>query len=263
MQIWQAILFGAVQGFTEFLPVSSSGHLILAERWLNVNTDGGLFFDITLHIGTLVPVFIVFFKSIKELFKRPYNKFCYLVIATVPAAITGFLFQDYIEKFYKSGDLLSAILLAVSFCVTAAELFVAEKISKNNKNILPLSVKSSIIMGVFQGIAIIPGLSRSGTVITGGAVARLDRNSNAEFAFLMSIPVILGASAASGIKVIKSGCVIEPLPIIFGVITAAITGYIAVNATLKSIKKGKYKRFSLYLLILAAASVVTKALFGV
>ena len=87
MQIWQAILLGAVQGFTEFLPVSSSGHLILAERWLNINTDGGLFFDITLHLGTLVPVFIVFFKSIKELFRKPYTKLFYLAVASLPAAV--------------------------------------------------------------------------------------------------------------------------------------------------------------------------------
>lgn len=262
MQIWQAIILGAVQGFTEFLPVSSSGHLLLMERLLGINTDGGLFFDIMLHLGTLVPVFIVFFKSIISLFRKPCKRLIYLLVATLPAAVTGFLFQDEIERFYKGGGVLSAVLLAVSFCLTAAELIITEKISKKNKNVLPLSLKSSIIMGVFQGIAIIPGLSRSGTVITGGAVAGLDGDTNAEFAFLMSIPVILGASAVSGVKAVSTGCVIEPVPVIFGVITAAITGYIAVNVTLKAVKSAKYKRFSLYLLTLAAASVLTKVLFG-
>lgn len=263
MRIWQAIVLGAVQGLTEFLPVSSSGHLLLTERWLGVNADGGLFFDIMLHLGTLVPVFIVFFKSIKLLFKKPYKRFAYLSVATFPAAVTGFLFQDEIERYYKGGGVLSAILLAVSFCITAAELLFAEKISEKNKNALPLSLKSSIIMGVFQGFAIIPGLSRSGTVITGGTLARLDGDTNAEFAFLMSIPVILGAAAVSGVKAVNTGCVIEPVPVIFGVITAAITGYIAVNVMLKAVKTAKYKRFSLYLVLLAAASVLTKVLFGV
>ena len=263
MQIWQAILLGAVQGFTEFLPVSSSGHLILAERWLNINTDGGLFFDITLHLGTLVPVFIVFFKNIKELFRKPYTKLFYLAVASLPAAVAGFIFQDKIEALFKGGGTLSAALLGVSFLATALELRLSEKIYRKNKNALPLSLKSSIIMGVFQGFAIVPALSRSGTVITGGAVAKLDKSVNAEFAFLMSIPVILGASAASGVKAITGGVQIEPLPVLFGVITAAITGYIAVGVMLKAIKSAKYTGFSVYLVILAAASVLTKLLFGV
>ena len=263
MSIFKAIILGAVQGLTEFLPVSSSGHLLLAERWLGVNTDGGLFFDIMLHIGTLLPVFIVFYKSIKGLFRPPYKTLLFLGIASIPAGITGYLFQDAIERLYKGGTLLSAMLLAVSFFVTATELMVAEKICKKNKNALPLSAKSSIIMGVFQGFAIIPAVSRSGTVITGGLIAGLDREKCAEFAFLMSIPVILGASLASSVKVIKSGIEIEILPVIFGIISAAAFGYIAVNATLKAVKKGKYKGFAIYLVALGMLSVLTKLLFGV
>ena len=128
---------------------------------------------------------------------------------------------------------------------------------------MPLSLKSSIIMGVFQGFAIIPGLSRSGTVLTGGAVAKTDRNACAEFTFLMSIPVILGAAAVSGVKAVTEGCVIEPVPVIFGVVTAAVTGYIAVNSMLNAVRKSKFKGFSVYLAVLAAASVLTKVLFGV
>ena len=263
MSIWEAVILGAVQGLTEFLPVSSSGHLILLERWLNLNTDGGLFFDIMLHLGTLLPVFIVFWKSIKGLFRKPYKTLLYLIIASVPAAITGFLFQDGIEVLFKGSGVISAILLAGAFILTATELVFAEKISAKNKNALPLSLKSSIIMGVFQGVAIIPGLSRSGTVLTGGALAKLDKQKNAEFAFLMSIPVILGASLVSGVKVIKSGADIDILPVIFGVISAAVCGYIAVNFMLAAIKKAKFKGFAAYLVLLAAVSVLTKVLFGV
>ncbi|MBP5466426.1 MAG: undecaprenyl-diphosphate phosphatase [Clostridia bacterium] len=263
MRIWQAIILGAIQGFTEFLPVSSSGHLLLIERWIGVNTGGGLFFDIMLHTGTLVPVFIVFNKSIKGLFVKPYKTLLYLIAATLPAALAGFLFQDKIEYLYKGGTLLSAILLAVSFLFTAIELFFAEKISQKNKNALPLSVKSSIIMGVFQGFAVIPGLSRSGTVITGGAFAKLENGKNAEFAFLMSIPVILGAAAVSGVKIVSRGATVETVPTLFGVITAAVSGYIAINVMLNAVKKAKYGRFSVYLILLAVASVLTKVLFGV
>lgn len=263
MRIYEAIILGAVQGLTEFLPVSSSGHLILAERWLGVNTDGGLFFDIMLHIGTLIPVSIVFFGSIMRLFKKPFKTLLYLIIATIPAAVTGFLFQDKIETLYKGGDLAAAVLLAVSFVLTAAELILAQKISENNKNVLPLSLKSSIIMGVFQGLAIVPGLSRSGTVFTGGTVAGVNKADNAEFAFLMSIPVILGAAAANGIKLVGLNAEIDIMPVMFGVISAAVTGYLSVNVMLTAIKKAKFKAFSVYLVILAAASVLSKVIFGV
>ncbi|MBQ9485912.1 MAG: undecaprenyl-diphosphate phosphatase [Clostridia bacterium] len=262
MKIWQAIVLGAVQGFTEFLPVSSSGHLILTERWLGVNAAGGLFFDVMLHIGTLVPVVITFGKAIKGLFCNP-KKILYLIIATVPAAVMGILFQDEIEKAFTGGDLMAVILLSAAFVLTAVELLFAEKLSRNLKNALPLSFKSSIIMGVFQGAAVIPGLSRSGTILTGGALSGLDGENNAEFTFLMSIPVILGAAAVSGAKAIRVGAEIDIIPVAFGVITAAITGYIAINAMLKAVKKARYKAFSVYLIFLATVSLATKLIWGV
>ncbi len=263
MNIWQAILLGAVQGFAEFLPISSSGHLLLIQRWLKVNVDGGLFFDVMLHMGTLIPVCLVFFKEIKGLFKKPYDKLLYIIIATVPAGITGCLLQDKIEGVVNGGALTSAVLLAITFVLTALELFFSERLVKKQTEVLPLSIKSSIVMGVFQAVAIVPGLSRSGTVLTGGAVAKLDRNENAEFTFLMSIPIILGAALVSGFKAIKGGAEIEVIPIVFGVTTAAVTGYIAIKAMLSAIKKAKYKWFSLYLLLIAAASVLSKIIFNV
>lgn len=262
MEIWQAIVLGAVQGFAEFLPISSSGHLILMQRWLGV-TEGGLFFDVMLHIGTLIPVIIVFFKDIIGLLKKPFNKLLFLIVATIPAALTGFLLGDYVEGAFYRGDILSSVLLAVTFVLTATELFLAEKISAKTKDKLPLSFKSSIFMGVAQSIAIVPGLSRSGTVISSGTFCKLKNDENASFAFLMSIPVILGAALVSGYKVIKVGVQVDVAPLIFGVITAAITGYIAIKGMLKVIKKANYKWFSLYLLIMAILSVVTKVAFNV
>ena len=262
MEIWQAIVLGAVQGFAEFLPISSSGHLILLQRWLGV-TEGGIFFDIMLHIGTLIPVFIVFFKDILGLFQKPFKKMLFLIIATIPAGLTGVLLGDLVEGAFYEGTLISAILLSVTFLFTAGELIFAEIFSKKTENKLPLSLKSSVIMGLAQSVAIVPGLSRSGTVITGGTIAKLKNEENASFAFLMSIPVILGAAVISGYKVIKGGAVIEPLPIIFGVLTAAITGYIAIKGMLKLIKKANYKWFSLYLVIMAIASTVSSLAFGI
>ena len=262
MQIWQAIVLGAVQGFAEFLPVSSSGHLILMQRWLGV-TDGGLFFDVMLHGGTLIPVFIIFFKQIIMLFKKPYKKLGLLILATVPAGGTGAFLSSRVESAFYSGNLLSACLLAVTFLLTATELFLAEKFGKKRKDLLPLNVNSVTLMGVAQAIAIVPGLSRSGTVISAGVLSKLEKEENASFAFLMSIPIILGAMFISGYKAVKGGATFEPLPIIFGVITSATTGYIAINTMLKVIKKANYKWFSLYLVIMAGASIISKLAFGV
>jgi undecaprenyl-diphosphatase len=261
MEIWQAIVLGAVQGFAEFLPVSSSGHLILMQRWLGV-TEGGLFFDIMLHIGTLIPVFIVFFKEILSIFKKPFNKMLFLIIATIPAALTGMLLGDVVEGAFYKGNLLSAILLSATFLITATELFFSEWISKKYDKKLPLSYKSSLVQGLAQGVAIVPGLSRSGTVISSGCFYGLSREENANFTFLMSIPVILGAALVQGLDVIKTGAEIQILPLVFGMATAMITGYIAIKAMLKVIKKANYKWFSLYLVIMAIASTVSFVAVG-
>lgn len=279
MEIWQAIILGAVQGFAEFLPISSSGHLILMQRWLGVSEEaGGLFFDIMLHIGTLIPVFIVFFKDIIGLFKRTETtlsdgkvkksflfseKMWFLAVATVPAALTGVLLGDFVEGAFYRGDILSACLLAGTFLLTAGELFLSEIISNKRKDALPLSYKSSLVMGLAQSVAIVPGLSRSGTVISSGCIYGLKREDNASFAFLMSIPIILGAAAVSTLDVIESGIVVDAIPLILGVLTAAVTGYIAIKFMLKVIKKANYKWFSLYLVVMAIASIVTKIAVGV
>ncbi len=263
MEIWQAIILGAVQGFAEFLPVSSSGHLILLGRWLGVNESaGGLFFDVMLHIGTLIPVFIVFFKDIFGLFKAPFNKLVYLIIASIPAALTGILLGDFVEGAFYQGNLLSAILLSGTFLLTAGELFLSEIISKKQQKSLPLNYKNTAIMGLAQGVAIVPGLSRSGTVLSAGCFAGVKRSENASFAFLMSIPVILGAALISGYKVVKTGVSVDALPLVFGILTAVVTGYIAIKVMLKVIKKANYKWFSLYLVIMALASIISKVAFG-
>ena len=124
----------------------------------------------------------------------------------------------------------------------------------------PLGVK---VTRLAQGVAIVPGLSRSGTVISAGCYMGVERNENASFAFLMSIPIILGAAAVSGYKVIKTGVVIDAVPVIIGMVTAMVTGYIAIKFMLKVIKKANYKWFSLYLVLMAIASIVTKVAFGI
>lgn len=262
MQIWQAIVLGAIQGFAEFLPVSSSGHLILAERWLGIE-GGGLLFDVTLHVGTLIPLIILFRKDIRSLIVSPNKKSLYLCVATIPAVITGLLFGDKIESLFYGGDFTSALLVACSFALTAAVLFSAEKVQKTRTRSFPLDTSKAFVMGVCQGMAVIPGLSRSGTVISGGCFVGVNRNENANFAFLMSLPVIIGAAVLSLAKGITCGEVIEVFPMLAGIASAAVTGYIAIGVMLKAVKKADYKIFSAYLLFMAVASIVSKAVFDI
>lgn len=255
MEIWQAIVLGAVQGFTEFLPVSSSGHLLLLGRWLGV-TENGLLFSVMLHLGTLIPVVYVFFKEIKALLKKPLDKLWLLVLATIPAGIVGLTVNHFLELdalFNKR-----AWLLGVAFLLTATELLFAQRISKQNKNPKLLGTKSALTMGVGQALAIFPGLSRSGTTLFFGQVAGLDRESTANFTFLMSVPIILSAVFLEGVECIKTDTFADTylLSTLFGVITSAVTGYLAVKLMLRVIKKANYLWFSVYLFALGLVTVI-------
>lgn len=255
MEIWQAIVLGAVQGFSEFLPISSSGHLILLQHWFGI-TEGVLFFSIMLHVGTLIPVVLVLWKEILALFKKPYNKMLYLIVATIPAGVLGIavkLFVDLDEVFSSY-----IWLLSITFTLTAVELIFAERYSKKVEMLNPINLKTATIMGLGQGAGIFPGLSRSGTTVTFGCIGKVEREKNANFTFLMSIPIILAAALLEGIDCIVEGTIgnIEIMPLLLGIITAALTGYIAITFMLKIIKKANYKWFSLYLVALSITNVI-------
>ena len=256
MDIWQAIVLGAVQGFAEFLPISSSGHLILLQNWFGIK-DNVLFYSVMLHVGTLIPVFLVLWKEILGLFKKPFNKFGYLVLATIPAGVLGIIFAKFLD--------LDAIftehtwLLSITFLFTAVEMFFSERRAKTNVFDSPINVKNALIMGCGQAVGVLPGISRSGSTITAGCIAKVEKGANANFTFLMSIPIILAAVFMELLKGVTGEGFgqISTLPLLFGVLTAMITGYIAIKFMLKIIKKANYKWFSLYLIVLAMATIVS------
>ena len=255
MKIWQAIILGAVQGLTEFLPVSSSGHLILLQNWFGI-TEGVFFFSIMLHLGTLVPVIIVLWKEILSTLKPPYKKFGFWVLATVPAGVIGLLMASLVDLDELFAN--NIWLLAITFLLTALELILTERRSKKIALDNGINLKSSFIMGVGQACGVLPGLSRSGTTITFGTIAKVKREENANFTFLMSIPIILAAVLLETLKGIKNGFgQIQTLPLLFGVVTAMITGYIAIKFMLGIIKKANYKWFSIYLVGISLATLIT------
>jgi undecaprenyl-diphosphatase len=256
MEIWRAIILGAVQGFTEFLPVSSSGHLILLQKWFGI-TENVIFYSIMLHVGTLIPVLVVLWKEILALFKKPFNKFGLLVLATVPAGVVGLVLSKLIDLDALFSEHIW--LLAITFLLTAGEMLFSEMRAKKIEMNNGITVKSALTMGLGQACGVLPGLSRSGTTITFGCLAKVDKTQNANFTFLMSIPIILAAVFLEGLDCIKAGSIgnIEVVPLLFGIVTAVITGYIAINFMLKIIKKANYKWFSVYLLCISVATLIT------
>ncbi len=286
MQWWQALVLGFTQGLTEFLPVSSSGHLTFLQRVLGINIGGAeLFFNIILHMGTLIAVCAIFWRDILNLFKKPYKTLLYLIVATIPAAVIGLLLDDIIEEQIMGGA-YSGIFLAVFFFFTACVLFATEVFAKRryspsynwkrysvagdvyaDRKPLPLCWRTTLPMGFAQAIAILPGVSRSGSTIAAGTFAGGSAEDVSKFSFLMSIPVILGSFFVSLVKGIldkETGLaysfeVAGPQfgwCIAIGLLVSVISGLFAIKVMLVAIKKANYKWFSLYLVALSITCVV-------
>jgi len=259
MEVLQAILLGLLQGLTEFLPVSSSGHLLIFKKLFEVDTNVfGLYFDIALHVATLIAVFVVLWKDILSLIRKPFQKLMLmLVVATIPAVIVGVLFQSKIEEVCETGG-----YLGISFIITAIVIWMADTYAFSNKgkNLDDITYKNAGLIGISQAIAILPGISRSGSTLSTGMLTGLKKDAAVRFAFLMSIPVILG-SAGLGIKDIAvSTEPVQWLPLIAGMIAAAVAGYISITFMINFLKKRSMKVFSVYVLIIGTL-ILTDQLF--
>ena len=268
----EAVILGLVQGLAEFLPVSSSGHLALIQNLLGVETDKVLMFTVLLHLGTLIAVFLVFWRDIISLIKEfflmiadlvtrkglrldehPFRKLLLMIIvATIPTTIIGFLFNDFFEGIYGN-----IIFIGIGFIITGFMLFFAERINKNRNDISRMKFRNAIFIGIMQGIAIYPGISRSGSTLVGGLVTRLKREFAVKFAFLISIPTILGSAILEIPGAIEAGLDgIAKGTIILGILIAAISGFIAIKAMLKIVTGKKLKYFSCYVWILGIVVII-------
>jgi len=252
MEIWQAIILGIVQGIAEFLPISSSGHLVVLQRVFGVDLPS-MTFDIIVHIGSLFAVFAVFWRDILTLLKNPFQKMtAMLIVGSIPAAVAGFLFKSDIERIFNQG-----FYLAIAFILTGILLLVADSIPKRHtrKTEKDMTILDALIVGCMQAVALPPGISRSGATITGGLFSGLNRETAARFSFLLSIIVIGGAGLLEAWEVYQSPEIIyrgDIIPFIIGFVAAAVSGYFAIRLLLELIKKCKLKYFSYYLFILAA-----------
>lgn len=265
MNMLQAALLGLLQGLGEFLPISSSGHLLLGRMVLGIGIDeaSGAYhmLDILLHVGTLIPVLIVFWKDWWAILRNPFKSktLLLLFIASMPTLAFKFIFDDFID-----GASATGWFLGISFLMTAVFLLVAEYVSakKQQKTNQP-GFLHAIIMGCMQGIALLPGVSRSGSTLAGGLLSGLDRKGAAKFSFMMSAPAIAGAMLLEGKDAIENGWINELalVPTLVGILLAAVTGYLAIRFMLKLITKVSLNWFALYVAILGVLFLALQ-LFG-
>ncbi len=273
MSIVSAILFGIIQGLTEFLPVSSSGHLAIAHGLFGTaNPDTDYFtFDILLHLATLVAVLIVyrkdifplvpaFFRLIGKMFRGKFRlseyddhekMLVYLILATLPLAAAVFL-NDKVEALTQYVKIVGGILV-----VNGVVLFLSDRIGKGNKELSEVKPKNALAVGLCQLCAILPGLSRSGSTITGGRFCGFTREFAVKFSFILSIPAILGANLFKIPDVIRNPIPSADLPAYgLGMLAAAVTGILAMKLLSYVSKKSNFRIFSLYCVIVGVAAVI-------
>lgn len=263
MDLFHAFILGIVQGLTEFFPISSSGHLIIIPKifhWTGVVDS--LPFDVSLHLGTAAALIIFFFKDFmrliksfaekfffdrKNIFKDPDSKlFTLLIAGSIPAGLVGILFQDFIEE-----NVRSTLLIGITLIVFGFFLWYFDKIAKNKENLKQINFKDSIIIGIAQAMALIPGVSRSGITITAARFRNIDRESAVRFSFLLSTPAILGAGLVTSRKLLKEGFGNYQIFIV-GFLAAALSGIFAIKLLLYLAKRDNFNIFVIYRFLLGA-----------
>lgn len=250
MEFVYFLLLGIVQGLTEFLPVSSSGHLVVLDKIFKVETGNFLFVSIILHVATLFSVIIVFWKDIWQLIKNPLSKkSLQIIIACVPTCIIVILFKSFFESAY------SGAYLGICFMVTAIVLMITYFITQKQNTIYKQNTyKKSLIIGAVQGLAVLPGISRSGSTICTGVMLGLNPDQATNFSFILSIPIILASLVYEIYACIKHSAIIFTTNVLYLVLAfcmATVFGLFAIKIMKKFAKTKKYYIFSIYLAILA------------
>lgn len=245
MTFFQAFLLGIIQGVTEFLPISSSGHLVLFESILGLHVDDLKGFDVVLHAGSLVAILIYFWNDLWGLLKN-LRLFGYIILATIPAVVIGLTMEDWIDYIFRDPK---AVLLMLA--LLAGFFLVAEKFP-SQKTRTQFTLKNTFLMGLAQAVALIPGISRSGSVMGMGLLFGLKREDAARFAFLLGTPAIAGAALLTGLHIIQGEV---PLPswdlVAVGFFTSAVVGYLSVAFLMKFLKTHSLRWFSGYLVVAA------------
>jgi undecaprenyl-diphosphatase len=253
-----ALIIGLIQGLTEFLPVSSSGHLVLSQHLLGVEMPG-VTFEVFLHFGTLISVFWVFRRRLLEIIKgflalfrkEEWARFkssddrwfgLLLILGSIPTAVIAFLLQDYVKQAFDS-----TLFVGIALLITGLLLWVADILPGGKKDIGQTTVLDALIIGAFQGLAIFPGISRSGSTISGSLYRNLDKKTAAEYSFLLSVPAVLGATLLEVFDLLRNNQIeTDWFFYLVGVVAAAAAGILAIRFFINLLVKNKLRYFSIY-----------------
>lgn len=274
MTLFESIILGLVQGLAEFLPISSSGHLAALQYIFGIDGSNVLTFTVMLHFGTLVAIFVVYWKDIvdlvKELFatikdictgqgvqvnKNDTRKLGFMIItASVPTAIIGLLLNDFFESLYSRMTVIGVCLI-----ITGCGLFFAERYGGGKRTIKDMNFRNAFFIGLCQSVAIMPGISRSGATMIGGLACKFDRAFAVRYAFLISIPSVLGAfllEVPEAVRSVSDGTGMSLGVMLAGIAVAAVSGYAAIKVMIKAVTNKKLMYFSVYTWIAGAALII-------
>jgi undecaprenyl-diphosphatase len=254
VSVLQALILGIIQGITEFLPVSSSGHLVILQNWMNID-QATLTFDVMVHVGSLLAVVIALFDQwmvvLKGLSFKPQHAagrrlLLLLIVASIPAGVIGLTVRDWVEAAFSQPVVPGIMLL-----VTGGLLSFADRAANAGIGLEGISLKQAFIMGVGQALALLPGLSRSGTTMSFGLFSGMKRADAAKFSFLMAVPAILGAALLEAVQLFKDQtAVIQADVAVVGILASAVSSFLAIKLFLKFLQRGRLRWFSYYLWVL-------------
>lgn len=274
MTFIEALILGVLQGITEFLPISSSGHLVLGETFLGLEVESLKSFDVVVHMGTLAAIVIYFWRDVVGLFKglfafigiykisarlREYQKLVgYIILASVPAVLAGLFLEDTIDFLFRDA------LYVGLWMIIVGEIFIlSEGVLKKFKKEVQMGWFQALIIGLAQAVALIPGVSRSGSTIAAGLFQGVTREKAARFSFLMAMPVIFGAGLLTLVKEMKGGGFdLELVPLVVGFVASMLAGFAAVYFLMKFLKTHTLKAFAIYLFVVGGVTVVWYLFFS-
>jgi undecaprenyl-diphosphatase len=250
MSYSESIISGIIQGITEFLPVSSSGHLVILHHYFGYQ-EPQILFDVLLHLGTLFAVFVYFWRDIINMISKDRRLLLLIIVGSVPTAVIGFIFKDIFESLFSNIRAVGLMLF-----VTAGFLFLGEWAANRKKEVSGESLGwiKALLIGIIQGIAIIPGISRSGSTVSGGLLLGLGKKEAVKFSFLLGMPAILGASA---LEIVDAGKNLAVTPqMLAGALTAFVIGLPAIFLLIKAVTNSKLKIFAIYCVLAGGAVLI-------
>ena len=276
MELLKAVLFGIVEGVTEWLPISSTGHLILLNEFitLNVSDEFRSMFDVVIQLGAILAVIVLFFHKLNPFSptksagekKQTWQLWFKVIAAIIPSGIVGVLFDDWMEAHFHNATVVSIALIAYGVAFILVERRNARRVGgKTVEDVYAIDYKTALLIGCFQCLSLIPGTSRSGSTILGAILIGVGRSAGAEFSFFMAIPTMLGASAIKGLKFLLSGVAATGTEIgvlIVGCVVSFVVSLLVIRGLMEYVRRHSFSAFGVYRIILGVVVLVYFALAG-